>query len=249
LESTIAELSPGRTLLRHAAGFAVVTVSCVALITVLLPLLPFRGLRVRAGNVFTRPMSAVCLRLAGIRLQVEHHGTPEQRGIYVMNHSSWADPFLAMRLCPVGGCGVAKAEIRRVPFFGLAYWLSGHLLVDRVRSGLAVNAFRGLVPVIRRHRLGVFLWPEGTLSTDGRMLPFKRGFVHLAVATGLPVIPVVAHGAHRRWAPRTLRLSPGALKVEVLAAIDTTGWRIEDAEAHAADVRERIRARLPADQR
>lgn len=244
--SPITEIHRVNALARYVVGFAVLAGTCLLLVLVLLPLLPARGLRIRAGNLVARPMAAVCLRLAGIQLDIVHHGRPNQRGIYVMNHSSHADPLVAMRLCPVGGCGVAKAEIRWVPMFGLAYWLSGHLLIDRGSSERAVGAFRALVPVIERHRLGVWLWPEGTLSRDGALLPFKRGFVHLAIQTGLPVIPVVAHGLHRRWPPRTIRLWPGPVRVDVLAPIDTSGWRVEDADAHAAAVRALMADRLAA---
>ena len=47
--------------------------------------------------------------------------------------------------------------------------------------------------IVRRHRLSIFMWPEGTRSRDGRLLPFKKGIVHMALQTGLPVVPVVVN--------------------------------------------------------
>jgi lysophosphatidate acyltransferase len=234
--------------IRHAAGFFVIASTCVVLIYVLVPLLPFRGLRIRAGNLAARPMSRVVLRLAGIRLKVEGQ-RPQGRAIYVMNHTGAADPFVAMILSPMGCCGIAKTEIAWTPFFGQAYWLSGHLLINRAHSASAVSAFRALVPAVERHRLSVWLWPEGTVAHDGRLLPFKRGFVHLAIATGLPVVPVVAHNAHHRWPTRTMTLRPGELRVEILEPIDTSDWTEEEADRRTKEIADLVAQRLGEHQR
>jgi lysophosphatidate acyltransferase len=232
---------------RHAAGFFVIASTCVVLIYVLVPLLPFRGLRIRAGNLAARPMARVVLRLAGIRLKIEGR-RPQGRAIYVMNHTGASDPFVAMILSPTGCCGIAKTEIAWTPFFGQAYWLSGHLLVNRSDSASAVSAFRALVPVVDRHRLSVWLWPEGTVAHDGQLLPFKRGFVHLAIATGLPVVPIVAHGAHNLWPTRTMTLRPGELRVEILEPIDTSEWTEEEVDQRAQEVHDLVARRLGQDQ-
>ncbi len=91
--------------------------------------------------------------------------------------------------------------------------------------------------------------PEGTRSRDGRLLPFKKGFVHLAIATGLPVVPVVLHGAQRNWEPGTLRFRPMTLEIDVLPKIDTAAWREESAGEHAAEVHAAFCAALRPEQR
>lgn len=78
--------------------------------------------------------------------------------------------------------------------------------------------------------------PEGTPRQDGRLLPLREGFVHLATATGFPVVPVLFHDAHRNWEKGTFRFQPMDLDVEVLPPIDTSGWREATAHQHAEEV-------------
>ena len=91
--------------------------------------------------------------------------------------------------------------------------------------------------------------PEGTRSKDGRLLRFKTGFVHLAIATGLPVVPVVLHGAHRLWPLGFPLFAPGPLEVDVLEPIDTTGWSEDRSSEHAESVRQVLDLALGPDQR
>ena len=122
--------------------------------------------------------------------------------------------FLGMWLCPYGGVGIAKQEITRIPVFGLAYKLSGHLLLDRGNKERAIASMDLLVKVVKKHDLSIWLWPEGTRSRQGELLPFKKGFVHLAIATGLPIVPIVTHNAPRVWPVGTFRFSPGEVQVK-----------------------------------
>jgi 1-acyl-sn-glycerol-3-phosphate acyltransferase len=239
--------------LRLILGFLVVATAALVLVVVDLLLLPWRGLRIRAGNLYGKIVGPIVVRLAGTKVQVAHRERLDASApaIYVSNHASALDIFVAMWVAPIGGCGVAKKEIARVPFFGWAYQLSGHLLLDRKNRENAIQALRSIADVVRKHGLSVWIWPEGTRSRDGRLLPFKKGFVHLAAATGLPIVPVVVHGAHERWPGRTTRLVPGVLEVEVLEPVRTDDWDPDKADEHVEEVRslflEHLRpAQLPA---
>ena len=90
---------------------------------------------------------------------------------------------------------------------------------------------------------------EGTRSRDGRMLPFKKGIWHLAVQTGLPVVPVVVSGAHRAWTKGSMALQPTDVEVRVLPAIDTSGWGARDRDEVVAELQDLFVQALPADQR
>jgi 1-acyl-sn-glycerol-3-phosphate acyltransferase len=223
--------------LRLILGFLVIATAALVLLIVDLVLLPWRGLRIRAGNLYGKIVGPIVVRLAGTKVKVAHPERLHGPAIYVSNHASALDIFVAMWVAPVGGCGVAKKEIARVPFFGWAYKLSGHLLLDRANRDNAIQALRSIADVVRKHGLSVWIWPEGTRSRDGRLLPFKKGFVHLAAATGLPIVPVVVHGAHERWPGRSTRLVPGVLEVEVLEPVRTDGWDPDKADEHVEEVR------------
>jgi 1-acyl-sn-glycerol-3-phosphate acyltransferase len=157
--------------------------------------------------------------------------------IYVTNHTSALDLFICMAICPYGGCGVGKKEIVRVPFFGWAYWLSGHLLIDRGNREKAVASMNKLSKFVNDKKLSIWIWPEGTRSMDGKLIPFKKGFVHLALATGLPIIPVVFHDAHKRWPAKTMQFYPGEVRVEVLEPIPTDSWSKDTIDDHISEVR------------
>ena len=124
----------------------------------------------------------------------------------------------------------------KIPFFGLAYWLAGHLLIDRGNNAKAVASMKKLSDFVKAKGLSIWIWPEGTRSLDGKLIPFKKGFVHLALATGLPVVPVMVHGAHKIWPAKTMQFYPGEVKVEVLDPIDTKDWNKHNIEAHVKQV-------------
>ncbi|MEZ5397911.1 MAG: 1-acyl-sn-glycerol-3-phosphate acyltransferase [Bryobacterales bacterium] len=168
------------------------------------------------------------------------------RAIYVMNHASRADPFLAMRLCPTGGVGIAKQQVRFIPVFGLAYWLSGHLLLDRSDRERR-RRLPGPRPGHRPPRCRCGCVARGhPVARTASCSPFKRGFVHLAIATGLPVVPVVAPAPTSAGRRGRCSCTPGVIRVEFLPPVDTAGWTVERAEAHAALVRDRMAAALAA---
>ena len=124
-----------------------------------------------------------------------------------------------------------------IPFFGLAYWLAGHLLIDRGNNAKAVASMKKLSDFVKAKDLSIWIWPEGTRSLDGKLIPFKKGFVHLALATGLPVVPVIVHGAHKVWPAKTMQFYPGEVKIEVLDPIKTDDWNRETVDKHVEEVR------------
>jgi lysophosphatidate acyltransferase len=236
---------------RIAASFVLLSSGAVVYLSLSLLLLPWRPLRIRIGNVYGKTVAPPIAWILGVRTRVRHRErlAESRPAIYVTNHTSTLDVFIAMWLCPVGGCGTAKKEIARIPFFGWAYWLSGHLLIDRADREGAIAALAATAELVRRHRLSIWIWPEGTRSRNGRLLPFRKGFAHLAVATGLPVVPVVLHGAHQRLPDRSFTLIPGVLEVELLEPIDTRSWKRETLDEHVEQVHAVVRRALRPAQR
>lgn len=232
-------------------AFCVIAPASIVYIAACLLLLPSRGLRILAGNVYGKLLGPTVFGLAGARLTTVNRERIRENApaLYVCNHTSTIDLWVSMWLSPWGCCGVAKKEIVRVPFFGQAYLLSGHVMVDRSAPEKAIASLERARSVVRRHRLSLWMWPEGTRSRDGRLLPLKKGFVHMAIATGLPVVPLVFHDADLRWPGRSFRASPGELRVEVLEPIDTSGWRAETAAEHARELWQRFQQALGPRQR
>jgi lysophosphatidate acyltransferase len=213
-------------------------------------LLPFRRARIRVSGVLGRYLAAGFLRVTGMRVVVDDALTEASPAVYVCNHTSLLDGIFLAYAAPPGTCYVARRGILFFPFIGQLYWLAGHLLINRGRTDRAIASLRSVAAYVRRHRLGLWIWPEGTRSDDGRLAPaFKKGFVHMAVQTGLPVQPLIAIGAHRAWPKGTLNLQPVEMHIRFLPRIDTGSWRPETAAEHAEEVRRAMLAALPQDQK
>lgn len=215
-----------------------------------LPLIPSRRSRILVGNLYGKVVGRTVFTLAGARFEIEgaERRNSLRPAIFVSNHASTLDMWFGMWFCPYGGCGVAKKEITKLPFFGQAYWLSGHLLLDRADRDKAIEAMDRAAKVVREHGMSLWMWPEGTRSVDGRLQSFKKGFVHLAIACRLPVVPVVVHQAHRHWPGRTFRLWPGTIRGRVLPPIDTSTWSADQVDEHVAQVWDALRSALGPDQ-
>ncbi|MCO4763012.1 MAG: 1-acyl-sn-glycerol-3-phosphate acyltransferase [Myxococcales bacterium] len=222
-------------LARGVAACVAIAPASLAYMAVCSAMLPFRYARIRAGNTYGKIVGSTVFGLAGVKPVIDGLDKLQtlRPALYACNHASTADMWIGMWLCPKGGCGVAKKEIVRLPFFGQAYLLSGHLLIDRGNRKRAIRSMEKVREVVGKHKLSLWMWPEGTRSADGRLQPMKKGFVHMAIATGLPVVPVVFHDADLLWPKNALHITPGELRIEVLDPIDTSAWRAETAGEHA----------------
>ena len=232
------KIGPISFALRFTLGFVWLGFWSLFCMCLMILALPFRTLRVRLGNFCGKMIGPVVSWLVGAKITNPDSDklNASRPAIFVTNHASALDVFIGMAVCPYGGCGVGKKEILKIPFFGLAYWLAGHLLIDRGNNAKAVASMKKLSDFVKAKGLSIWIWPEGTRSLDGKLIPFKKGFVHLALATGLPVVPVMVHGAHKVWPAKTMQFYPGEVKVEVLDPIDTKDWNKHNIEAHVKQV-------------
>ena len=217
---------------------------------ILIILMPIQVARIRMCNHFGKVVGPIYVWLSGCPFTRKgiQYLDPDRPAIYVSNHTSILDIFIAIWHAPVGTSGVAKKQIIYYPFFGLLYALSGHLRIDRGNSEKAVASMKALGETVKKHRLSIFLWPEGTRSRSGRLLPFKKGMVHLAVQTGLPVVPFVVIGANKSWESRSYTIQEVPIHLEILPPIDTSHWSIDRIEEAIEEVHVRFREVLPADQ-
>ena len=233
------KIGPISFILRFTFGFVWLGFWSLLCMCLMILALPFRTLRVRIGNFCGKIIGPAVSRLVGAKII-----NPDSKklnasapAIFVTNHTSALDVFVGMALCPYGGCGVGKKEILKIPFFGQAYWLAGHLLIDRSNNAKAIASMAKLSDFVKSKNLSIWIWPEGTRSMDGKLIPFKKGFVHLALETGLPVVPVMLHGAHEVWPAKTMQFYPGNVEVEVLDPIETDKWSKDTVDNHVEHVK------------
>jgi 1-acyl-sn-glycerol-3-phosphate acyltransferase len=171
------------SLLRLLVGFVGVGLLVSSMLPVLVLLFPFRVKRIYVTNFYGTLMGRWVMLCAGVRVRVrgtEHIG-PEKPAIYACNHTSTLDAFTTIWLTPKGTVGVAKKEVLYYPFYGQAWWLAGHVFLDRGQTDKAKASLERAAKLIRDEGLHVCILPEGTRSRSGRLLTFKKGFVHLAL--------------------------------------------------------------------
>ena len=197
------------------------------------------GLIDRRGNTAhwcARTWSWLILATTGVRVQV--HGLERVRrdGVYlfVSNHQSIYDTPILWASLPFQLRIIAKASLGRFPVLGWHLRYTGHLLVDRARTGQATMR---RVADLMKHGHSLSVYAEGTRSSDGRVAPFKAGLFLTAVEASLPVVPVAVIGSRHVMLKGRLMTCPGEVEVVIHDPIPTDGLGREDVRALAARTR------------
>lgn len=180
------------------------------------------------------------LRVSGTRVVVhgaERMHTAEPR-VYVSNHVSWYDVLVLVATLPRYSF-VAKAEIARVPFFGAAARAVGTVFIQRDNRKAAFASYEDAAGMIRGGR-NVVIYPEGTRGRDYALRPFKKGPFVLAVAAGVPVVPLVLHGTIHVLPRGSLWLRRGRVDVHLLEPVDAAGLSYDDRDRLAGAVYARM---------
>lgn len=185
-------------------------------------------------------------RAAGIALATRGAERLRLRpAVFVFNHQSGVDPILVCALLRGGFRGVAKHEVRRHPVLGPAFAFAGTVFVDRGDREQAVGALEEAVATLRSG-LAVAIAPEGTRIRPGELGPFKKGGFRLAMAAGVPIVPIVIHDAWRVLPRRAWVMTAATVHVSVLEPVPTADWTLAGLDARIAGVRERMAAALAA---
>lgn len=178
-----------------------------------------------------------------VRALGEEHLHAERPCVYVANHQSIFDVPVLASLYPAGTAVVAKKEIRRIPLFGWLYERTGNILIDRRDRDQAVGRLREAEAAIAERGVSVWIFPEGTRGPGtGELLPFKKGAFHLAIAAGVPLVPVVVEPLKEILNGAARRIRPATVEVRVLEPIPTRGLTDADLPALMRRTWERMAA-------
>jgi 1-acyl-sn-glycerol-3-phosphate acyltransferase len=148
-------------------------------------------------HLVARAWGRSILWVSGICVTV--HGFDSEWGkrpnIYMSNHQSNFDIPVLLSALPAQFRWLAKAELFKIPIFGGSMRGAGAISIDRSNRK---SAFASLTLAAKMIRSGtsVMIFPEGTRSDDGQLLPFKKGGFVLAVDAGVPIVPIVITGTH-----------------------------------------------------
>ena len=205
-------------------GFGGVVMALWALATVplteigILVAVPFLGRRrafYSVGPMFARGMAWFCripFTLQGWERLPEAIREGRQSVIFMSNHESQMDPPVLVAALPIPAVFIAKKELQYVPFIGWAGWAAGVIFIDRGNRERAIRSIRDAAQQIRGGK-NVVIFPEGTRSRSGQMLPFKKGGFALAIEADVPIVPMATVGGFRVLASGSLRIRPGRYKL------------------------------------
>ena len=190
------------------------------------------GVKWKRGGYYdrgSRAWGAGLLKANGIGLTTKGLDLldPDQPYVFASNHTSLVDIWALMAALPHSLRFVAKQEMLKLPVLGRAMQSSGHIFIDRKRLKSAFGAYDAAAASIR-NGISAAVFPEGTRSPDGTLMSFKRAPFVLAIAAGVPVVPVYIPDAWKILAPGSIRIRPGSVEVRFGDPIPTEGLTVED---------------------
>ena len=162
--------------------------------------------------------------------------------IYVSNHSSMFDIWALSATLPGSVRFLAKQELFSIPLLGPAMRAAGHIPIDRAARKKAFAAYDEVARMIRNGISSPVVFPEGTRSRTGELLPFKNAPFGLAIAAQVPVVPVYVHHTFEILPKGAWRLRPRPIRLLVGDPIETKGLQPHDRER----LRDEVRAAMVA---
>jgi 1-acyl-sn-glycerol-3-phosphate acyltransferase len=169
---------------------------------------------------------------------------PGRRQAYVMvaNHRSIADIFLLSDACRHAKW-LAKESLFKVPLVGTLMHLAGDIPVIRGDASSSTKALEQAKRYLERG-ISVVVFPEGTRSRDGALLPFKSGAFRLAIETGVPILPIAVEGTSDAMPKGSPWIRRARARACVLPPVETAGLSLDDVPALRDRVRRLIAAQL-----
>jgi 1-acyl-sn-glycerol-3-phosphate acyltransferase len=201
-----------------------------------------RAMLYRVGHAGVR----LGLFLSGIRIAVEgaDHIQRHRAAVYAVNHASNVEPpiifdalhelFPKLRI-------VYKAELRKLPVLVRAFDLAGFIPLERGNPEQSLPAIDRAASALRDGN-SFLIFPEGTRSRTGELLPFKKGGFILALKGDAPVVPIAITGAQKAMRKGSPLIYPVTVHVRIGEPVETAGMTLEDRDALVAAVRDRIKA-------
>jgi len=165
--------------------------------------------------------------------------TPGRSYIFAANHQSQFDIFALQGYLGFDFRWMAKLELFKIPIFGPAMRMAGYIPVDRAHGRKAIKSLDEAAARIAGGT-SVLIFPEGTRSPDGRLLPFKAGAMVLAIKAGVPLVPVAIVGTHQILPKGKLLFKPGRVEIRVGEPIETRNYSLKQKQELAELLQEKV---------
>jgi 1-acyl-sn-glycerol-3-phosphate acyltransferase len=188
------------------------------------------------------------LALSGIRYTVRGAGNIQRHraAVYAVNHASNVEPpiiFEALKDLFPRLRILYKAELRRLPILTRAFDLAGFVPLERGNRDQSLPAIERAAQALREGN-SFLIFPEGTRSRSGELLPFKKGGFIMALTGQAPVVPVAISGARSAMRKGSPIINPVTVRVSFGTPVETAGLTIDDRDTLIARVRGQVEAML-----
>lgn len=226
----------------------VFTARVAAVLALLLPLLRLRLLLVRTDRDAYRLVHRCAkqvMRLSGIRVLVSHpeHLPGDGASMLVSNHVSIADAAVLVAALPFEIRFVANHIYAQYPILGPIIRGASANIVNRSSWRSRADSGHAMQQALATGR-SLLVFPEGTTSDSGEMLPFRSGAFRAAARTGRPVVPIALSGTRELMPANSWLLAPASIAIEVLTPIVATDATREGISTLTAQASGAIRAAL-----
>ncbi|MBJ22690.1 MAG: HAD-IB family hydrolase [bacterium] len=229
--------SRGRPSAREIAGLAGSLASLGPAAMVGLPAALASGSLRKGADLMLSTYAELTTDLTGVSLNVEgeEHLWSHRPAVFIFNHQSGLDSILMAKLTRRDVVGVAKKELESTPIVGALMKAAGVVFVDRGDRRKAIEAMKPAVDAMRKG-LSVVVAPEGTRSATRKLGKFKKGAFHMAMAAGVPIVPVVLKNALDALPRKGIVIRPTTVDVVVHPPIPTTDWKPEQLDERIAAI-------------
>jgi len=186
--------------------------------------------------------------LSGIRVSVRNANRiqMDRAAVYAVNHTSNVEPpivFLALRDLFPRLRILYKAELRKLPILVRAFDIAGFVPLERGNREQSLPAIDGAAGALRAGN-SFLIFPEGTRSRTGGLLPFKKGGFIMAIKAQAPVVPVAINGARDAMRKGSPIIHPVRVTVSFGEPIETAGMTLDDRDGLVTRTRDAVAALL-----
>ncbi len=226
---------------------AYITIVIIIINTIVIgSIVALAGILDRGGRVYdigSRLWARAIRFFAGIKVEIKglEHLDKSKSYIFMSNHQSHLDAVAYATTLRFRIRFFVKKELISLPIFGQAIYMSRHIVINRENIEKAKNSIEKARELIKKYKLSVLVFPEGTRSKTGEIDEFKKGGFVLALETGIPIVPMAVQGSFELLPPHKLLIKPGLIRLNVGEPINVYDYTMKTKQLLIDRVRTEIK--------